>query len=72
MFGLFKCTHPASRLGVERKETVEPLDDDFAITTYHLVCRKCGERVGLEYASLIDEDTYKFLTGSAPQKGGAA
>jgi hypothetical protein len=53
MLSLFKCTHPANRLGVERKETVEPMNDDFNIVTYHLVCRKCGEQISLNYADPI-------------------
>jgi hypothetical protein len=53
MLSLFKCTHPANRLGVERKETVEPMHDDFNLVTYHLVCIKCDKQISLNYADPI-------------------
>ena len=49
----FRCKHPASRLGVQKKETTTRLDDEFDVVTYHLVCRRCGETLELKYAKLI-------------------
>ena len=69
MFGLFKCTHPANGLGVERKETVAYLDDDFDIVTYHLVCRKCGERVELNYADPTADFLEREMKGQPADHG---
>jgi hypothetical protein len=53
MLNPFKCTHPASRLGVLRGETIDRSDADFSIVTYHLFCRKCSEPIELSYAQMI-------------------
>ena len=53
MFGLFKCSHPANMLVVERKETVRPPDKDFNLVTYHLVCLRCDKQISLNYADPI-------------------
>jgi hypothetical protein len=40
-------------LAVEHKETVKPLDKDFNLVTYHLVCIKCDKQISLNYADPI-------------------
>lgn len=52
--GLFKCRHPVDRLGVLSEATEEKISDEFLAVTYHLICLKCGEHVGITYAKLID------------------
>jgi hypothetical protein len=47
------CKHPAGWLGVEKDETTEHQDADFDVTTYHLLCRKCGEPVSIKYAKMV-------------------
>lgn len=53
MFGIFKCSHPFSRVYVADEHTVEPKDADFEHVHYHLFCQKCGERLTLSHAKMI-------------------
>lgn len=48
----FKCKHPAERLVVEKKETIEQIDDDFDVITYNLQCGVCKTNIKVTYARL--------------------
>lgn len=54
MFGLLKCKHPFWAIAVEKQHTTEIKDSDFEYVDYHLLCRKCSERLTLSHAKLID------------------
>ena len=53
MFNLFKCSHPADRLVVEKDQTVTPHDEDFEHIDYHFICMKCNKPVTIGYAKMI-------------------
>lgn len=53
MFDLFKCSHPANMLRVEKEATVENIDEDFDRVIYHLVCDKCGEKITIKHSKVI-------------------
>ncbi|MBP9806364.1 MAG: hypothetical protein KBE22_15870 [Candidatus Accumulibacter sp.] len=46
----FKCKHPARYLIVDRDETLKAADHGFTITTYHLLCALCNEKINISYA----------------------
>lgn len=50
---LFKCKHPIESIGVAKEATFTKRDKDFVVITYHLVCRRCGEDIELNYAKMI-------------------
>mgnify|MGYP000700432861 CR=1 FL=1 len=50
---LFRCKHPANMLAVQKDETVTPHNEDYSIVTYHLVCRKCQEKIDISYAKVL-------------------
>ena len=53
MFNIFKCSHPADRLVVEKDATVTNHDEDFDFVDYHFICTICGEKVTVGYAKMI-------------------
>jgi hypothetical protein len=55
IFNLFKrkCNHKFEFLAVEKEQTSRPIDDDFDIVSYHLICQKCGSNLLLNHAKIV-------------------
>jgi hypothetical protein len=62
----FQCKHPADRLAVWGRTTVEPVDDDYELHTVRLYCRRCNGRIDLK-ATMFVGGVDAFLERGMPK-----